>query len=49
MSHNKITQGKSLNYKGTLRKLVLRPALTRDNLALYIINNKITNFTCIHL
>ena len=49
MSHNKITQGRSLNYKEILRKLVLRPALTRDDLALYIINNKIINLTYIHL
>ena len=36
MSHSKITQGRSLNYKGTLRKLVLMPTLARGDLALYI-------------
>ena len=36
MSHSKITQGRSLNYKGTLRKLVLMPTLAHGDLALYI-------------
>ena len=49
MSHSKITQGRSLNYKGTLRKLVLMPTLARGDLALYILHNKIINFTYIHL